>query len=321
MARAGCTKHVLAVIGDGSLSNGLTFEALNFVGMKRQKLIVVLNDNKMFISHRVGAIADYLSRTMTSKKVREVKDEIKTVLQHLPVLGDRIYRLAKYIEGNLKGAVTEGLLFEELGFRYVGPIDGHNLDHLIQAFTNVSAMPEPIFLHVITKKGYGYIPAMRDPEHFHGIGRFDMETGEVMTDDDTLTFSDVFGRIMTRLAKRDPRIVAISAAMTSGTGLKQFAQKFPDRFFDVGIAEGHAVTMAAGMALYGLKPVVAIYSTFLQRGYDEIIHDVALQNAPVVFAVDRAGLVAPTARLTTASSTWRTSGASPTSRSSCPGTR
>ncbi|HOW99675.1 MAG TPA: 1-deoxy-D-xylulose-5-phosphate synthase, partial [Deltaproteobacteria bacterium] len=291
MARAGCKKHVIAVIGDGSLSNGLTFEGLNFAGMKKQRLIVVLNDNQMFISHRVGAIADYLSRIMTSRKVREVKEGIKGLLQGLPLVGNRIYRAAKYIEGNIKGVVAEGLLFEELGFRYVGPIDGHKLDHLIQAFQNVSAMDEPIILHVVTRKGYGFVPAMRDPEHFHGIGKFDPDSGEVKTDAGTVTYSDVFGKALTKIARRDPRVVAVSAAMITGTGLTAFAHKYPDRTFDVGIAEGHAVTMAAGMALYGLKPVVAIYSTFLQRSYDEIIHDVALQNAPVIFAVDRAGLV------------------------------
>ncbi len=293
MNMAECRKNVIAVIGDGSLSNGLTFEGLNFAGTKKQKIIVVLNDNKMFISQRVGAIADYLSRIMTSRRVREAKEEIKNILGRIPLCGDAIYRFAKHIEGNLKGAVTEGLLFEELGFRYVGPIDGHKIDHLIQAFENVSAMPEPIFLHVITRKGNGYVPAMKDPEHFHGIGKFDMESGEVKTDPDVVTYSDVFGKALERLAKRDPRIVAVSAAMTTGTGLKHFAHRYPDKFFDVGIAEGHAVTMAAGMALYGLRPVVAIYSTFLQRSYDQIIHDVALQNAPVIFAVDRAGLVGP----------------------------
>ncbi|HQI00013.1 MAG TPA: 1-deoxy-D-xylulose-5-phosphate synthase [Deltaproteobacteria bacterium] len=291
MAKADCKNRVIAVIGDGSLSNGLTFEGLNFVGTNKQKLIVVLNDNKMFISPRVGAVADYLSRIMTSRKVREVKDEIKGLLKRIPLGGDTIYRVAKYIEGNLKGAVTEGTLFEELGFRYVGPIDGHRLDHLIQAFRNVSTMHEPIFLHVVTRKGNGYRPAMKDPEHFHGVGKFELENGDLKTEPNAVTYSDVFGRALVKIAKRDPRIVAISAAMTAGTGLKNFAARYPDRFFDVGIAEGHAVTMAAGMALYGLRPVVAIYSTFLQRSYDEIIHDVALQNAPVIFAVDRAGLV------------------------------
>jgi len=293
MSLAGCRNRVLAVIGDGSLSNGLTFEGLNFVGMKKQNLIVVLNDNKMFISHRVGAIADYLSRIMTSKKAREVREGIKGILKGIPIGGDTLYKIAKLIEGNLKGAVTEGLLFEELGFRYVGPIDGHKISHLVETFQNISTMHEPIFLHVITQKGHGYSPAMRDPENFHGVGSFVRENGESRAGKNTAVYSDVFGKTLTRIAKRDPRVVAISAAMTSGTGLKGFALKFPDRFYDVGIAEGHAVTMAAGMALYGLRPVVAIYSTFLQRSYDEIIHDVALQNAPVVFAVDRAGLVGP----------------------------
>lgn len=291
MSLAGCRNRVLAVIGDGSLSNGLTFEGLNFAGMKGQNLIVVLNDNKMFISPRVGAIADYLSRIMTSKKVREVREGIKGILHRFPIGGSKIYRIAKLIEGNIKGAVSEGLLFEELGFRYVGPIDGHKLSHLVETFRNVAAMHEPIFLHVITQKGKGYVPAMRDPENFHGVGSFVRENGESASGGRSSSYSDVFGKALSRIARRDPRVVAISAAMTSGTGLKGFAQKFPDRFYDVGIAEGHAVTMAAGMALYGLRPVVAIYSTFLQRSYDEIIHDVALQNAPVIFAVDRAGLV------------------------------
>jgi 1-deoxy-D-xylulose-5-phosphate synthase len=293
MAMAECSNRVIAVIGDGSLSNGLTFEGLNFVGMKKQNLIVVLNDNKMFISNRVGAIADYLSRIMTSKRVREVREGIKGLLKDLPIFGDMIYKIAKHIETDLKGVVTEGLLFEEMGFRYVGPIDGHKIDHLIESFENISEMHEPIFLHVITQKGRGYTPAMRDPENFHGVGKFDLENGELQKSTTASTYSDIFGKTLVKLAKKDPRIVAISAAMTTGTGLKNFAHQFPDRFFDVGIAEGHAVTMAAGMALFGLKPVVAIYSTFLQRSYDEIIHDVALQNAPVVFAIDRAGLVGP----------------------------
>lgn len=293
MALAGCSNRVIAVIGDGSLSNGLTFEGLNFVGTKKQNLIVVLNDNKMFISSRVGAIADYLSRIMTSKRVREVREGIKGILKGIPGFGDTIYKVAKQVESNVKGVVTEGLLFEEMGFRYVGPIDGHNLDHLIESFRNISEMHEPILLHLITQKGRGYTPAMKDPEHFHGVGKFDLENGDIPSKAPALTYSDVFGKQLVSMAKKDPRIIAITAAMTSGTGLKAFAHRFPERFHDVGIAEGHAVTMAAGMALFGLKPVVAIYSTFLQRSYDEIIHDVALQNAPVIFAIDRAGLVGP----------------------------
>jgi 1-deoxy-D-xylulose-5-phosphate synthase len=293
LSKADSRNRVIAVIGDGSLSNGMTFEGLNFVGMKRQNLIVVLNDNTMFISKRVGAIADYLSRIMTSKRVREVKEGIKSTLERIPLVGNTIYRIAKRFESNLKGAVTEGLLFEEMGFRYVGPIDGHNLAHLVEAFQNISAMNEPILLHVITQKGRGYTPAEKDPEHYHGVGKFDLENGDGLKISSEATFTDTFGKALIRHAKRDPRIVAISPAMTSGSGLKEYCRKYPDRFFDVGIAEGHAVTMAAGMALFGLRPVVAIYSTFLQRSYDSVVHDVALQNAPVIFAIDRAGLVGP----------------------------
>jgi 1-deoxy-D-xylulose-5-phosphate synthase len=295
MTKAEISNRVVAVIGDGSLSNGLTFEGLNFVGMRKQNLIVVLNDNTMFISKRVGAVADYLSRIMTSKRVRDVRESLKNTLKRIPLIGNAVYRAAKLIEGNLKSAVTEGLLFEEMGFRYVGPIDGHNLSHLVEAFQNVAAMNEPILLHVITQKGRGYHPAVKDPEHYHGVGRFDLENGngtKTLTSPES-TFSDVFGRAVLELAGRDPRIIAMSAAMTTGTGLKDFAMRYPGRFYDVGIAEGHAVTMAAAMSLFGLRPVVAIYSTFLQRGFDSIVLDVALQNAPVIFAIDRAGLVGP----------------------------
>ena len=254
---------------------------------------MVLNYNKVFISKTVGAIADYLSRVMTSKKVRDIKEGIKPTLKGLPLVGERLFRIAKLIEGNLKGIVAPAILFEELGFRCIGPIDGHNIAHLVEAFENISRMKGPLLVHVLTQKGYGYTPALRDPEHFHGVGEFHLENGEAKVTDNNPTYSHVFGDVLTDLAERDPKIVAITAAMTAGTGLKPFAKKFPDRFFDVGIAEGHAVTMAAGMAMNGLRPVVAIYSTFLQRGYDEIIHDVALQNAPVIFAIDRAGIVGP----------------------------
>lgn len=296
LAKAEAKRKVVAVIGDGSLSNGMTFEGLNFAGMRKQNLLVVLNDNTMFISKRVGALADYLSRIMTSKRAKDVRENVKHALTGIPLLGRALYRMAKLLEGNIKGVVSEGLLFEEMGFRYVGPIDGHNLSHLVEALTNVAAWEEPILLHVITQKGRGYHPAMQDPEHYHGVGRLDMANGEdyAPKKNDTLPYySDVFGKEMVELAKTDPRIVAISAAMTTGTGLKEFARHFPERFYDVGIAEGHAVTMAAAMALYGLRPVVAIYSTFLQRGFDSVVVDVALQNAPVIFAVDRAGLVGP----------------------------
>jgi len=293
LARVESRRKVVAVIGDGSLSNGLTFEGLNFAGMRKQNLLVVLNDNTMFISKRVGALADYLSRIMTSRRARDVRESLKHTLKGIPLLGNTLYRAAKLLEGNIKGVVSEGLLFEEMGFRYVGPIDGHNIAHLVEALRNVAEWEEPILLHVVTQKGRGYRPAMKDPEHYHGVGRLDLENGDAAKAPKprSETFSDAFGREIVDLARTDPRIVAISAAMTTGTGLKEFAGRFPDRFYDVGIAEGHAVTMAAAMALYGLRPVVAIYSTFLQRGFDSIVVDVALQNAPVIFAVDRAGLV------------------------------
>lgn len=295
MSKAESPNRVVAIIGDGSLSNGLTFEGLNFVGMRKQNLIVVLNDNTMFISRRVGAVADYLSRIMTSRRARDMRERVKHALKRIPLVGSAAYRAAKLIEGNLKSAVTEGLLFEEMGFRYVGPIDGHNIAHMVEAFRNVASWDEPILLHVITQKGRGYHPAVKDPEQYHGVGRFDLENGNNLkaAAEAETTYSDVFGRLLVGLAGRDPRIIAMSAAMTTGTGLKEFARRYPERFYDVGIAEGHAVTMAAAMALYGLRPVVAIYSTFLQRGFDSIILDVALQNAPVIFAIDRAGLVGP----------------------------
>jgi len=291
MSKAKSNNRVIAVIGDGSLSNGLTFEGLNFVGMKQLNLIVVLNDNKMFISKNVGAIAEYLSRIMITKSVRDVREGIKSTLRNIPVYGEDIYKLAKRIEGNLKGVMTEGSLFEEMGYRYLGPIDGHRIDHLVETFENIASIEGPILLHVSTRKGYGYTPALNDPENFHGVGKFHLENGEVKGAGVNRSYTDVFGDTLLDLAKKDPRVVAVCAAMSSGTGLKKFAKAFPDRFFDVGIAESHAVTMAAGMAMYGMRPVVAIYSTFLQRSYDEVIHDVALQNTPVIFAIDRAGLV------------------------------
>ena len=290
--KLGIKDRVIAIIGDGSLSSGLTFEGLNFVGMQQLNLLVILNDNEMFISTKVGALADYLSRLLTSRPIRGVKERLKAAIFGIPFIGDRLYKLGKHIEGNLKGVVSSGAtLFEQIGFRYIGPIDGHNMAHLVEAFDNISKIDGPIFMHVVTKKGYGYGPAYLNPENFHGIGKFHKLNGESKTKAQPPSYSDVFGETLVELAKEDEKIVAITAAMKKGTGLDAFALEFPERFFDVGIAEGHAVTMAAGMAMYGLRPVVAIYSTFLQRAYDEIIHDVALQKLPVIFAIDRAGIV------------------------------
>ncbi len=283
--------RALAVIGDGSLSNGLTFEGLNCVGNMKQNMIVVLNDNNMFIGDQVGALSDYVSRMMTSSKMRGVTTAVKSALRGVPQYGENLYKAAKYVETNIKGVLADGMLFEELGFRYVGPIDGHNLLHLTQAFENVSRLNEPVFLHLVTQKGKGYSPAVEDPETYHGVSSFHPENGQAKKVKQLESLSDVFGNKLIQMAKEDRRINAITAAMGSGTGLNQFKCALPDNFFDVGIAESHAVTMAAGMAKTGLKPVVAIYSTFLQRSYDQIVHDVALQKLPVVFAIDRAGLV------------------------------
>jgi len=285
---------VIAVIGDGSMTAGLAFEGLNQAGMLDRDLIVVLNDNEMSISPNVGALASYLSRVMTGQLANRFRNEMKSFLQTLPGLGQSFYRWAKHAEEFFKGFLTPGVLFEELGFKYVGPIEGHRLDHLIETFENVAEMDGPILVHVITKKGKGYGPAESDPAHFHGVGAFDLRSGrplQQLSHGRAKTYTEVFGRTLCRMARRDDRVVAITAAMPGGTGLEGFSKKFPNRFYDIGIAEQHAVTFAAGLAVEGFKPFVAIYSTFLQRAYDEIVHDVCLQNLPVAFALDRAGIV------------------------------
>jgi 1-deoxy-D-xylulose-5-phosphate synthase len=283
---------VIAIIGDGALTSGLAFEGLNQAGNLKRNLIVVLNDNEMSISSNVGALSSYLSRVMTGQLVNRFRNEMKSFLETLPGIGKSVYRWAKQAEESFKGFLTPGLLFEELGFNYVGPIDGHHLDHLIETFKNVREMEEPILVHVVTKKGRGYKPAECDPARFHGVGTFEVSSGKPITKKkNAMTYTEVFSRTLCRLARRNDRIVAITAAMPSGTGLEQFSKKFPDRFYDIGIAEQHAVAFAAGLAVEGLRPVVAIYSTFLQRAYDQIVHDVCLQELPVVFALDRGGIV------------------------------
>ncbi len=283
---------VVAIIGDGSMTAGLAFEGLNQAGMLDRDLIVVLNDNEMSISRNVGALASYLSRIMTGQLVNRFRNEMKSFLKTLPGVGSSVYRWAKHAEESFKGFLTPGVLFEELGFKYVGPLDGHHLDHLIETFKNVRGMEGPILVHVLTRKGKGYRPAESAPARYHGIGAFDRKNGKPMgSPGGAKTYTEVFSRTLCRIAKRDERIVAITAAMPSGTGLEGFSRKFPDRFYDIGIAEQHAVTFAAGLAVEGLRPIVAIYSTFLQRAYDQIVHDVCLQNLPVVFALDRGGIV------------------------------
>ncbi len=282
--------RVLVVIGDGSMTAGLAFEGLNNAGHLKEDLIVILNDNEMSISPNVGALSSFLSRRMTGRLARRLKKDIEKVMEKLPG-GDHFLHMLRKSEGLLKSALTPGMLFEALGFDYVGPVDGHDLEGLIKLFENIREMRGPLLIHVLTKKGKGYLPAETDPETFHGVGPFDPKTGKVFKSPGPPSYTEVFSRTMLRLAELEPRLIAITAAMPTGTGLKAFQQRFPERFFDVGICEQHAVTFAAGLALEGLIPVCAIYSTFLQRAFDQIIHDVALGNLHVIFAIDRGGIV------------------------------
>jgi len=281
---------VIAVTGDGALTGGMTYEALNNAGNAGCDLTVVLNDNEMSISKNVGAMSSYLNRLRTDPSYARTKEEIEGVLSRIPGIGPNLARAAGRFKDTVKYIMVPGIWFEELGFTYIGPVNGHNLEELTVVLSNVRKMKGPVLVHVITQKGRGYQPALKDPDMFHGIGPFDIDTGQTIRKP-LPSYTEVFGQFMVDKGRQDDKVVAITAAMASGTGLKNFARKFPERFFDVGICEQHAVTMAAGMAKAGLKPVVSIYSTFLQRAYDQIVHDVALQNLPVIFAVDRAGLV------------------------------
>ena len=281
---------VVAVIGDGALTGGIAFEGLNNAGHLKKDLIVILNDNEMSISKNVGALPAYLNRILTGDLYQRFKKETKSRLEKIPKVGGKAAEIAEKTEDMLKRLFLPGILFEELGFNYVGPIDGHDIDLLIGTLKRIKTETSPTLVHVITKKGRGYAFSEQNPSLFHGIGPFKLETGSPLSGN-LPTYSEVFGTMLTGLAEKDDKIVAITAAMKEGTGLVQFARRFPDRFYDVGIAEAHAVTFAAGLATQGLRPVVAVYSTFLQRAYDEIVHDVCLQNLPVIFAIDRAGLV------------------------------
>jgi 1-deoxy-D-xylulose-5-phosphate synthase len=284
---------VIAVIGDGAMTAGLAFEGLNHAGQLKKDLIVVLNDNEMSISPNVGALSAYLNRILTGDVFTRFKKETKNILESIPRVGGPVARFAEKLEESLKGLVLPGMLFEELGFKYVGPIDGHNIALLIETLENIKNVEHPTLIHVFTRKGKGYEFSEREPSMFHGVGPFEPETGSPVGKKagGGMAWGDVFGQALTEIAESDDKVVAISAAMCEGTGLTGFAKRYPDRFYDVGIAEPHAVTFAAGLAAEGIKPVVAIYSTFLQRSYDEIVHDVCLQNLPVIFAIDRAGLV------------------------------
>jgi 1-deoxy-D-xylulose-5-phosphate synthase len=281
-------RKVVAIIGDGAMSAGMAFEALNNAGVAGADMLVVLNDNDMSISPPVGALNKYLARLMSGKFYAAAREGAKTVLKNAPPL----FELARRFEEHAKGMVVPGTIFEEFGFNYVGPIDGHDLDALIPTLENLRDKPGPQFLHVVTKKGYGYKLAEADPVNYHGPGKFDPSVGLVKpATPPKPTFTQVFGTWLCDMAEADKRLVGITPAMREGSGMVEFHKRFPDRYHDVGIAEQHAVTFAGGLACEGLKPVVAIYSTFLQRGYDQLIHDIALQNLPVLFALDRAGLV------------------------------
>ncbi len=287
---AGRSHKVVAVIGDGSLSSGLALEGLNQAGHQKRDLVVVLNDNEWSISQNVGALSGYLNRVMTGKFYTSFRKRMESFLKSLPH-GKLMAKIGKRAEELTKGVIVPGLLFEELGYTYVGPIPGHSVDDLVLTFQNLENLEGPLLVHVVTTKGKGYAPAETNPEAFHGVGPFDPSTGNGSGGSAGPSYTEVFGDAIVELAGRHRNLVAITAAMCTGTGLARFRETYPDRLFDVGIAEGHAVTFAAGLAREGKRPVVAIYSTFLQRAYDQIVHDVCLQNLPVVFAVDRAGIV------------------------------
>ncbi len=285
--RAGLDRRAVAIIGDGAMTGGMAFEALNNAGASDANLLVVLNDNEMSISPNVGALTNYLAKLLSGRFYTAVKKRGGQVLEAIPPIRE----LAKRAEEHFKGMVMPGTLFEEFGFNYVGPIDGHDLDVLIDTLSNIRRLEGPQFLHVVTKKGQGYKLAEDDPCLYHGVARFNPKQGVASKPGTGKTYTQVFGEWLCDMAERDPRLVAITPAMREGSGMVAFSERFPDRYYDVGIAEQHALTFAAGLACEGLKPVVAIYSTFLQRAYDQLIHDIALQNLPVMLAIDRAGLV------------------------------
>ena len=281
---------VIAVVGDGALTGGLAFEGLNNAGAQKRKLIVILNDNRMSISKNVGAMSGYLTDLLTDEKYNRLKAEVWELVGRFK-RRDKIRAMVAQVEESVKGFLVPGIIFEKLGFRYFGPLDGHDLPRVIKTLKHLRTLNGPVFLHVLTKKGKGYKYAEEDAPRFHGIGTFDKVTGNSNSDKGKKKYTDVFGETVVKLAQKDKRIIAITAAMSLGTGLVEFARRFPDRFFDVGIAEQHGTTFSAGLAALGLKPIFAVYSTFLQRAFDQVIHDIALQNLPVILSIDRAGLV------------------------------
>ena len=287
-AKRGEDRRAIAIIGDGALTAGMAFEALNHAGSLSTDLLIILNDNDMSISENVGALSNYLARALSGRMYAQLREGGKKVLRQMPT----VWELARRSEEHLKGMVLPGTLFEEMGFNYIGPVDGHDVKALVSTLSNVKKLRGPQFLHVVTRKGKGYAPAEADPIKWHGPGPFDPASGKIFKEASTgPTYSQVFGQWLCDMAEREPKIIGITPAMREGSGLVEYSKRFPDRYYDVAIAEQHAVTFAAGLAAEGFIPIVAIYSTFLQRAYDQLIHDVALQKLPVVFALDRAGLV------------------------------
>ena len=282
---------VVSVIGDGALTGGMAYEALNNAGRMKTNFIIVLNDNNMSISENVGGMSTYLSNLRADEGYNLLKKAVSDSLSNIPLVGDRMVNTLLRTKNSIKQFLIPGMLFENMGLTYLGPVDGHDIRKLERIFREAQKIDHAVLIHVITRKGKGYAPAEKNPAAFHGVGPFCIETGELKKSSENPSYTEVFSRELCRLAAKDERIVALTAAMPDGTGLSRFARRFPKRFFDVGIAEQHAVTSAAGMAAAGLRPVVAVYSSFLQRAYDQIVHDVCLQNLPVVFCIDRAGLV------------------------------
>lgn len=282
---------VFAVIGDGALSGGMAYEALNNAARMKSNLVIVLNDNDMSITENVGGMANYLGKIRTGTNYKHLKDGVETALRSIPEVGDKLAMKVKRSKDVVKRLFISGMLFEDMGITYIGPIDGHNIEAMRKAFTSAKRAEEPVIVHVVTKKGKGYKKAEENPSVFHGVEPFDVRTGEPKKKSHAITYTQMFGKGLIHLAANDDRVVAVCAAMPSGTGLMEYRDLFPNRYFDVGIAEEHAVTFAGGLAAAGIRPVVALYSTFLQRAYDQILHDVCLENLPVIFAIDRSGLV------------------------------
>ncbi|AZS14743.1 1-deoxy-D-xylulose-5-phosphate synthase [Paenibacillus lutimineralis] len=283
---------VVAIIGDGALTGGMAFEALNHIGHEKKDMMVILNDNEMSIAPNVGAVHNYLTKIRSDRNYLRAKDEVEQLLKKIPAIGGKLAKTVERLKDSLKYLVVSGVLFEELGFKYLGPVDGHDVEGLIEAFTQANNVKGPVLVHVLTTKGKGYTPAEEDSYKWHGVSQpYKIESGQVLKAVGNPTYTDVFGQTLIELGEQDKRIVAVTPAMPGGSGLVKFAERFPDRMIDVGIAEQHAATMCAALAMEGMKPVYAVYSTFMQRAYDQIVHDICRQNANVMFAIDRAGFV------------------------------